>query len=164
MYVSQESWYGVAVAAVAVAPVYIIMCALFFFQIRVIPRVNSKLLLVPGTPPADKNQPNATTPPLTEVTHLPEVTVYVKCPPTYPSLLPPDCHLSARWMDSKLTPALLSHLRDMFTPGCLVVYEWVMYLQDELVQDYCEHSARSSRERVRVWGREGYKGLVLVVW
>ena len=27
-----------------------------------------------------------------------------------------------------------------------------MYLQDELVQDYCEHSARSSRERVRGWG------------
>ena len=102
---------------------------------KVSPRVSDKVLLLPLLA-TDKDHCTAEK----EVTHLPEVTLYIKCPSSYPSLTPPDCHLSARWMDSKVTPHLVEHLSGMFVPGCPVVYEWVLYLQDEIIQDYNRHS------------------------
>lgn len=116
-------------------------------QVKVTPRVDGKVVLRPVQPTKDAP---ARTPPQKEVTHLPEVTLYVKYPPSYPSHAPPECHLSARWMDTKVTPFLSERLRGMFVSGCPVVYEWIMYLQDEMVADYGHHCDQGSSEKHKV--------------
>jgi hypothetical protein len=75
------------------------------------------------------------------VSHIPELTMYINYPPSYPSHSPPDVHVSARWMDASLNPPISDHLKSLYVPGCPVVYEWVMYLQDSLVQDYSRLSS-----------------------
>ena len=100
-----------------------------YFQVKITPRVDGGILI------ATKDEPS----PGKEVTHISEVTLYVKYPTCYPSHSPPDLHLSARWMDNKIAPLLVGHLREVFVPGCPVVYEWVMYLQDNMLQEYSHH-------------------------
>lgn len=118
---------------------------------KVTPKVDGTVILVPALA-AEVPSPSLGKKP---VAHLPEVTLYINYPPTYPSHSPPDFHVSARWMDSNMAPPLSDHLKGLFVPGCPVVYEWVMYLQDDLVRNYSElcggamsdgRQARESRE------------------
>ena len=77
----------------------------------------------------------------TQVTHLPPIELYVKYHSGYPSKKPPNFHISARWLDPKLVPAILENLEQLFTPDCPVVFQCITYLQDELVRDYsCNQS------------------------
>ena len=113
-----------------------------FIQVKVTPRVDDKVILLPLA--ANKDMP-ATKEKV--VTHLPDVVLYVKYPLSYPSHTSPDCHLSASWMDAQIIPFLVDFLKNMFTPSCPVVYEWIMYLQDDLVKNYNQHQCSSGAKK-----------------
>lgn len=83
-----------------------------------------------------------------EVAHLPEVTLYVKYPPDYPSRSPPTFHISSCWLDPKLPQQINESLLECFTPDFPVVYEWTLFLQDELVELYSQQQ-KLSRENVK---------------
>ena len=110
---------------------------------KVTPRVDEKVTLLPLQSALDA--PSCAN----EVGHLPEVTLYVKYCPSYPSHSPPECHISARWMEPTVASVLLEGLRARFEPCCPVVYEWIMYLQDDMVRDYCQHSIKAVTQRSR---------------
>ena len=71
-----------------------------------------------------------------KVTHLPEVTLYIKYPSDYPSRSPPTFHISSCWLDPVLPQKIKDRLLEFFVPDCPVVYEWVLFIQDELVELY----------------------------
>ncbi len=112
----------------------VLMCVLWV-QVKVIPRVCGKVALLPVAA-ADSTTPPQGTGGGTEVSHLSEITLYIKYPPSYPSHTPPHFHLSARWLDTEVAPRLSGHLKGLFLPACPVVYEWIMYLQDEMIHQY----------------------------
>ena len=78
-------------------------------------------------------------PRVTEVTHLPPLTLYVKYHKYYPSRRCPDFHVSARWMDKKATDAVGSKLREAFVPGegSVVVFDWLAFLHDDVIRECC---------------------------
>ena len=73
----------------------------------------------------------------TYVSHLPPVTLYICYHDNYPSHEPPRFHLTARWLHHRHIPMLSDKLRTRFVPGWPVVFDWMSYITDELVQDYC---------------------------
>lgn len=73
-----------------------------------------------------------------QVAHLPEVTLYIKYPSDYPSRSPPTFHISSCWLDANLPQKIKEKLLEFFTPEFPVVYEWVLFLQDELVELYSQ--------------------------
>lgn len=79
-----------------------------------------------------------TTPTPTIVSHLPPVTLYVKYTPTYPSSAPPICHLSSRWLNPELANKLIRHMTSLFSNGWPIVFDWVEYIKNELINDYCQ--------------------------
>ena len=115
---------------------------------KVTPRVDGKVTLLPAQSSSHAEEK--------AVTHLPDVTLYVSYPPSYPSHSLPDFHISASWMDTSVVPLLSDHLKGLFVPGCPVVYEWIVYLQDNLVQDYNQLSPGEDR---KVDLRQYYRGL-----
>ena len=76
--------------------------------------------------------------------HLPEVTLYIKYPPDYPSRSPPIFHISSRWLDPKLLQQVNERLLQSFTPDFPVVYEWIVFLQDELVNLYSQEQHQNT--------------------
>lgn len=72
----------------------------------------------------------------TRVTHLPPIELYVKYHSGYPSKLPPNFHISSRWIDPKVVPLILEKLQQLFTPDFPMVFECITYLQQEFVRDY----------------------------
>ena len=129
-------------------------------QVKVTPRVDEKVVLL--SLPATREDTTHSS----GVTHLPEVTLYIKFPPSYPSHSSPECHVSARWMDPTVASILLDNLRGRFEPCCPVVYEWIMYLQDDMIRDYCQHSMkikhRREKGKVRVCVRACVRACVCV--
>ena len=111
-------------------------CHMYFIisQIKITPRLKKKVTL--SVPTVSKEGDPSKSSELTEVSHLAGISLYIKYPPTYPSHSPPDCHVSAPWMDPRGMAAISDHLQGMFEPQSLVVYDWVSYLQDEMVDDY----------------------------
>ena len=73
------------------------------------------------------------------VTHLPNLTLYVRYPDDYPSSSCPVFHLSARWLGSNQShmASLRENLEALYTPGWPVVFEWISYLSNELAGEYC---------------------------
>lgn len=103
----------------------------------------------------DQHQANRSdSPSAVEVAHLAEISLYIKYSPSYPSHSPPDFHLSACWMEPQAMSSVLEHMQGMFVPQCLVVYDWIMYLQDDVVQDYIHHQglgeSKGDRLSVRI--------------
>lgn len=78
--------------------------------------------------------------PSVRVTHLPNLTLYVRYPDDYPSQSCPVFHLSARWLSSnqKHMASLRKNLEALYTPGWPVVFEWISYLSNELAGEYCK--------------------------
>ena len=74
------------------------------------------------------------------VTHLPNLTLYVRYPDDYPSQSCPVFHLSARWLsgNQKHMASLRENLGALYTPGWPVVFEWISYLSNELAREYCK--------------------------
>ena len=70
------------------------------------------------------------------VNHLPPVTLFIRYPTNYPSNAPPDFNLASRWLDSLYLDIIAMKLHEMFIPGCTVVYDWVCFIQENLVELY----------------------------
>ena len=136
---------------------------------KVTPRVDGKVILLPAQSSSHAEEkvvthlllPAQSSSHAEEkaVTHLPDVTLYVSYPPSYPSHSLPDFHISASWMDTSVVPLLSDHLKGLFVPGCPVVYEWIVYLQDNLVQDYNQLSPGEDRKVGGLNLRQYYRGL-----
>lgn len=73
----------------------------------------------------------------TSVSHLPAVTLYVRYHDGYPSHSAPHFHLSSRWLNHKYLEPLNSKMKEQFTPGWPVVYDWITYIAGDLLKDYC---------------------------
>lgn len=82
----------------------------------------------------------------TGVTHLPPIELYVKYHSGYPSKLPPNFHISARWIDPKVVPFILEKLRLLFAPDFPMVFECITYLQQEFVNDYSTYQSTIPHE------------------
>lgn len=78
-----------------------------------------------------------------QVTHLPAVTLYVKYLPGYPSRNPPIFHISSIWLDPKFSEQINEQLLERFMPDFPVVYEWALFLQDELVETYSQQQMQA---------------------
>ena len=78
-----------------------------------------------------------------QVTHLPPVTLYVKYPPDYPSRNPPIFHISSTWLDPNFSQQINERLLERFTQDLAVVYEWTLFLQDELVEAYSQQQIQA---------------------
>jgi len=66
------------------------------------------------------------------------VSVHIRYPPNYPSSDPPEFILSSRWLDPLYLDNAATKLHEMFVPGCTVVYDWLCFLQDNLIELYAE--------------------------
>ena len=77
------------------------------------------------------------------VDHFPPVTLFIRYPTNYPSSVPPDFNLAARWLDSLYLDIVAVKLHDMFAPGCTVVYDWVCFIQENLVEMYASSQQKS---------------------
>ena len=80
---------------------------------------------------------------LVKVNHLPAVTLYIKYPPDYPSRNPPVFHISSIWLDPKFSQQINEKLLERFTQDFPVVYEWTLFLQDELVEVYSQQQMQA---------------------
>ena len=78
------------------------------------------------------------------VNHLPPVTLFIRYPANYPSSVPPDFNLTSRWLDSMYLDVIAVKLHEMFVPGCTVVYDWVCFIQENLVEIYSASQQKSS--------------------
>ncbi len=108
-------------------------------KVKVVPKLKDKIALM-LLASCDQHQTSLSDSSSSrEVTHLAGVSLYIKYSPSYPSNCPPQCHLSACWMEPQGVISVLENMRGMFEPHCLVVYDWIMYLQDDMVQDYIRH-------------------------
>ena len=110
------------------------------FQVKIVPRLNSNVQL------STVDLQNGSTGKSIEVAHLPEVTLYVKYPPDYPSRNPPTFHISSCWLDPFLSQQINERLLQNFTPDYPVVYEWILFLQDELVELYSQEQKQKMNE------------------
>ena len=73
-----------------------------------------------------------------DITHLPPITLYIRYHDNYPSHECPQFHLSARWLNQKYVNKLNDKLRELFTPCWPVVYDWINYISNDLLQYYCQ--------------------------
>ncbi len=120
-------------------------------QVTITPRFDETIqLLLPSSADPLGHPPSQDAPPLkpilspppsnphrcVEVTHLSPLALYVRYHTDYPSSRPPDFHLSARWLDPKLSSFVSKKLEELFTPEYPVVFDWITYLQDEFILDY----------------------------
>jgi hypothetical protein len=71
------------------------------------------------------------------VSHLPPVTLYIRYHDNYPSDLCPHFHVSSRWLNPKLTRSINHKMKELFIPGLPTVYDWIMYISNDLIDDYC---------------------------
>ena len=78
------------------------------------------------------------------VSHVPVVTLYIKYPKTYPSHQPPDFHVSAWWLDPKSDSFTRDQLLHIFAQDCLVVYDWILYIQNDLIKEYSHFQTKST--------------------
>ena len=116
-------------------------CSLSYLQVEIVPRLTDKVALVPQAL-HDKNQASLSdSASAREVTHLAGVSLYIKYSPFYPSHSAPECHLSACWMELQGISSVVQHMQEMFLPDCLVVYQWITYLQDDMVLDYIKYQS-----------------------
>ena len=113
----------------------------------IIPKLNSDVQLSLSNPQSGDDQASSGTRRLVKVTHLPEVTLYIKYSPDYPSINPPTFHISSCWLDPKLPKEVNERLLECFTPGFPVVYEWTLFIQDELVDVYGHHQQWQQPEK-----------------
>ena len=102
------------------------------------PRLPPGLQLVLKRQPVDAFQNPPLEPRSAQIAHLSPASLYVRCPPDYPALRHPECHLSAPWLDPELATVVSKKLKDRFTPGNVVVFEWICYIQEELVPELCK--------------------------
>lgn len=77
------------------------------------------------------------------VDHLPPVTLFIRYPTNYPSSAPPDFNLASRWVDSLYLDVIAVKLHEMFIPGCTIVYDWVCFIQENLVEMYASSQQNS---------------------
>ena len=77
------------------------------------------------------------------VDHLPPVALFIRYPTNYPSTVPPDFNLSSRWLDSLYLDLIAVKLHEMFVPGCTIVYDWVCFIQENLVEMYAASQQQS---------------------
>lgn len=77
------------------------------------------------------------------VNHLPPVALYIRYPANYPSSVPPNFKLVSRWLDSLYLDVIASKLHEMFVPGCTIVYDWVCFVQENLVEMYASSQQNS---------------------
>ena len=77
------------------------------------------------------------------VDYLPPVTLFIRYPKNYPSSVPPDFNLTTRWLDSLYLDIIAAKLHDMFVPGCTIVYDWVCFIQENLVEMYASSQLKS---------------------
>lgn len=77
------------------------------------------------------------------VDHFPPVALFIRYPTNYPSRVPPDFNLSSRWLDSMYLDLIATKLHEMFVPGCTVVYDWVCFIQENLVEMYVSSQQKS---------------------
>lgn len=75
--------------------------------------------------------------------HLPPVTQFIKYPTNYPSSVPLDFNLASRWLDSLYLDVITGKLHDMLIPGCMVVYDWVCFIQEHFVEMYLSSQQKS---------------------
>ena len=73
-----------------------------------------------------------------EIEYFPPVSVHIRYPPNYPSSDPPEFNLTSRWLDPLYLDTVATKLHEMFVPGHTVVYDWLCFLQDNLVELYAE--------------------------
>lgn len=109
-------------------------------QVKIAPRLNSNVQLSTVDPQ------NGSTGKSIDVAHLPEVTLYVKYPPDYPAGKPPTFHVSSCWLDPSLSHMINERMLQNFTPDYPVVYEWILFLQDELVELYSQQQQKKRAE------------------
>ena len=100
------------------------------------------------SPPAqvilNVNKPTAMTQQYSSsVNHLPPVTLFIRYPTKYPSSVPPDFNLASRWLDTFYLDNIVLKLHEMFVPGCTVVYDWVCFIQENLVEIYSTSQLKS---------------------
>ena len=117
---------------------------------KIVPKLNCNVQLSTVDPAQ-----NDSTGKFIEVAHLPEVTLYIKYPPNYPSRNPPTFHISSCWLDPSLSKLISEKLLQSFTADCPVVYEWILFLQDELVELY---SQQQQQKMEQSQGPESGKG------
>lgn len=110
------------------------------FQVKIAPRLNSNVQLSTVDPQ------NGSAGKSIEVAHLPEVTLYIKYPPDYPSRKPPTFHISSCWLDPSLSQLINGRLLQSFTPDYPIVYEWILFLQDELVGLYSQQQQQKMEQ------------------
>ena len=77
------------------------------------------------------------------VDHLPPVTLFIRYPTDYPSSAPPDFNLVSRWLDSLYLDVVAMKLHEMFVPGCTIVYDWVCFIQENLIEMYAFSQQKS---------------------
>lgn len=90
------------------------------------------------TPLSHTSTAAARPPRISTVTHLPPLSLFVRYHLSYPSRSPPTLHLSARWLNNRLAMFAVKRMQQMFTAECLVVYDWINYLQNEFLSEYTE--------------------------
>ena len=83
---------------------------------------------------------------LSNVTHLPPLSLFVRYLPSYPSHTPPILHLSARWLDNRVAGFAVGHMHQMFTPECPVIFDCINYLQNEFIAEYIEQQKQGQQK------------------
>ena len=121
---------------------------------KIAPRLNSNVQL------STVDAQNGSTGKSIEVAHLPEVTLYIKYPPDCPSRNPPTFHVSSCWLDPSLSQCINEKLLQSFTPDYPIVYEWIMFLQDELVELYSQQQEQKMDESQGAEGDESDGAMV----
>eukprot|EP00743_Colponemidia_sp_Colp-15_P006574 GILK01007083.1.p1 GENE.GILK01007083.1~~GILK01007083.1.p1 ORF type:complete len:492 (-),score=38.94 GILK01007083.1:69-1502(-) len=69
-----------------------------------------------------------------EISHLPPFHAKIIIPHNYPSAARPDIQLSCSWLEEKDMRLLQQQISSMWDPGCVVMYNWYLYLQDEALR------------------------------
>lgn len=69
--------------------------------------------------------------------------LFIRYPKKYPSSVPPDFNLASRWLDTFYLDNIAIKLHEMFVPGCMVVYDWVCFIQENLVEIYSTSQQKS---------------------
>eukprot|EP00731_Ephydatia_muelleri_P027869 Em0019g742a len=105
------------------------------YIVQLEPHLSSALQLVLKRQTVDVPQQLPSEPKSAQIAHLSPVSLYVRCPLDYPALRHPECHISAPWLDPELATVVSKKLKEKFTPGNVVVFEWICYIQEELVSE-----------------------------
>lgn len=89
--------------------------------------------------------PRATSTQPVQVYHLPPVTIYIRYHDDYPSQKCPHFHLTARWLNKRHTETICDRLHSLFTPGIPVVYNWMTYIDTDLISEYSQLQLETER-------------------